>query len=126
MFHYVGLSVLSFAGGWFVERDVGMQRLHPHPNLPPSKGEGTLIPHLWTLWIFTYPCQPIKREGTYVRLGRLVAVYCGEDGFLRVHAVFRLIEYDGIAVVYHAIGQFLSSVRGHVVHKQEVGLCGFH
>ena len=58
--------------------------------------------------------------------GFLVAEDAGEDGFLRVHTIFRLVEYDGIGVVYHAFGQFLSSIRRHVMHEKEVGLCGFH
>ena len=45
--------------------------------------------------------------------GFLVAEDAGEDGFLRVHAIFRLVEHDGIGVVYHAFGQLLSSIRRH-------------
>ncbi len=45
-----------------------------------------------------------------------------QDGLLRVHAVFGLVEDDGLRAVEHGVGDFGVAVCGKAVHKDGVGL----
>ena len=45
-----------------------------------------------------------------------------EEGFLGVHAVFGLVEDDGLGAVEHGVGDFGVAVGGKAVHEDGVGL----
>ncbi len=44
------------------------------------------------------------------------------DGLLGVHAVFGLVEDDGLRAVEDGIGDFGVAVRGQAVHEDGIGL----
>ena len=44
------------------------------------------------------------------------------DGFLRVHAVFGLVEDDGLRAVEDCVGDFGAAVCGEAVHEDGGGL----
>ena len=49
-----------------------------------------------------------------------------QDGFLGVHAVFGLIEDDGLRAVEDGVGDFGVAMRGEAVHEDGVGLSVCH
>ena len=49
-----------------------------------------------------------------------------EQGFLRVHAVFGLVEDDGLRTVEHLVGDFGVAARGQAVHEHRVRLRFLH
>ena len=81
----------------------------PHPR-PLPLGEGTFCLHSWLIFSFTYPCEPVKGEGTFAYACEPIE---GEGIFVIASKVVEIDSDDGVA--YSQRGSSRAAARTQLI-----------